>query len=234
MPKPNWGSGASGAVSGAQIGGSVGGPIGAGIGGVIGGVSGLFGGGGKKPQLKKLSTLTEGQQSLLDMLLSQAQSMGGGVGKANQYYNSILDQDPDAFNRFSQPFMDQFNQQIVPGLAERFAGLGANGGALSSSAFGQAIGSAGANLQTQLAALKSSLMGNAAQAQYGQYNQLANQGLGTQAFGYQQQPGQAGGLQSFFGNFASKLTPGDYGQIGSNFSSLGNSLNQYLPIIGNV
>lgn len=227
MAKFSGGGAASGALSGASIGGMVGGPIGAGIGGLLGGGLGGFAGGGSKPKLKKISTLTSGQQSLLDMLLSQAQGMGGGLGSANQYYQSILNQDPEAFQRFSQPFMDQFNQQTVPGLAERFA----SGGALSSSGFGQALSSAGGNLQNQLAQLKASLMNQAAQGLYGQYNQLANQGLGTQTFGYQQRPGRSGPMQGFLGNFASQLTPGDYQNISSN---LGQLYQQYMPLIGNV
>lgn len=234
MGKFSGGGAASGALSGASIGGMIGGAPGAGIGGLIGGGLGGFSGGGKKPKLKKLSTLTEGQTSLLDMLLEQAQGLGGqggGLSGANQYYNNILNQSPDAFQRFTQPFMDQFNQQTVPGLAERFAGFGAQGGALSSSGFGQSLGAAGGALQNQLAALKSSLMGNAAQAQYGQYNQLANQGLGTAAFGYQPQAGQSGGLQDLFSSYLGKMTPGQYGDVGDNLGSL---YQQYAPLIGNV
>ena len=49
-----------------------------------------------------------------------------------------------------QQMMNNVNQNIIPGLKEQFAGTGAG---LRSSAFGQQLGSAGANLQTNLGAL---------------------------------------------------------------------------------
>jgi hypothetical protein len=72
-------------------------------------------------------------------------------------------------------------------------------GALSSSGFGQALGGAGAGLQSQLAQMFSSLQQQAAGAQYNQFNQMANQGLNYQPFAYYQQPGgatQGGGFMS--------------------------------------
>lgn len=58
---------------------------------------------------------------------------------------------PQTDERFSAPYLRQFQEQIVPQLAERFAGLGA--GSQSSSAFQQALGSSGADLAERLASL---------------------------------------------------------------------------------
>ncbi len=54
-------------------------------------------------------------------------------------------------SRFTAPFMRQFQEETVPGLAERFSGLGA--GAQSSSAFQQSLGGAAAGLQENLASI---------------------------------------------------------------------------------
>jgi hypothetical protein len=144
------------------------------------------------------STLTGGQQNFQNQLLQQLQGMGGqggGYGMAQDYYKDILSGNPDAYNQFASPYLQNFEQQIIPRLSERFAGLGGGlgGGVGSSSGFGQAIGGAGAQLQAQLAQLYAGLRQNAAQQQTGQYNQLAAYGLNpTQAY----QPGTLGFLGS--------------------------------------
>src|SRR5690606_1454519 len=106
--------------------------------------------------------------------------------------------------QFTQPYMDQFNQQIVPGLSERFAGAGAMGGGLSSSGFGQSLSAAGGNLQNTLAALKSQLGMQAASQLMGQYQNMAGMGLNARPFGYQNIKGQPG----LFGSWAQQGFPG--------------------------
>lgn len=144
----------------------------------------LFGGG-----MKKIPTLSGGQSNFLQQLLQML--MGSGkLGQANNqgidYLQQLLNPDSEAVNQFTQPYMNQFNQQTIPGIAERFAGMGAQGGGLSSSGFGQALGAAGGNLQAQLAQLKAGLGQQAAGQLMGQYGQQSNQALGTPAFGYSQ------------------------------------------------
>src|ERR1051326_5222633 len=96
---------------------------------------------GSPDKLKKIPTGTKQQSALHNNLLAQAMGLsqdGGGFNLANQYYNNLLGGNGDAFNNFSSPFINQFNEQILPQIAERFAGAGA----LSSSGFGQALGGA--------------------------------------------------------------------------------------------
>lgn len=64
------------------------------------------------------------------------------------------------FEPIAQRATSQFQQNIVPSLAERFTSMGSN--ALSSPAFASQLGSAGAGLQEALAGL---------QSQYGQQQQ---------------------------------------------------------------
>lgn len=196
----------SGAAAGAAAGSAILPGWGTAVGGLVGAIGGYLGS-GKKDQF--VSTLNKQQQALQKQILQQVQGMGGqggGYGMAQDYYKDILSGNPDAYNQFASPYLQNFEQQIVPRLAERFAGLGGGlgGGALGSSGFGQAIGGAGAQLQAQLAQLHAGLRQNAAQNLTGQYNQLAAYGLNpTQAY----QPGTMG----FGGNALASMASG-YGQ----------------------
>lgn len=137
--------------------------------------------------MQKLPTMNPQQkqilQQLMQMLNPQGQ-VGQGQMQGNQYLQDLMNPNSEAVNQFTQPYMNQFNQQTVPGLAERFAGMGAQGGGLSSSGFGQALGAAGANLQTNLAALKAGLGQQAAGQLMSQYGNMTGQALGAQPFGY--------------------------------------------------
>jgi hypothetical protein len=98
--------------------------------------------------------------------------------------NNILGQIPGLLNRSTQgvdfnPIEErarsQFQTQTVPGLAERFTSLG---GGQRSSAFQGALGSAGSDLESGLAALRSQF----GLQQQGQQNSLLSSLLG---FGFQ-------------------------------------------------
>lgn len=65
-----------------------------------------------------------------------------------------------------QQLMDQFQQQLIPGIQEQFAGAGG----MRSSAFGQQMGGAGRSLMNDLGAL-------------GEQNQYQNQALNLQRLG---------------------------------------------------
>jgi len=115
---------------------------------------------GGADNLKKVPMMDKGQQGLLNQLM-QMLGPEGGLGQGMQegigLQRQLMDPSSEAMQQFSQPYMNEFNQQTVPGLAERFAGMGGMGGGLSSSGFGQSLSSAGGNLQAQLAQLKAGL-----------------------------------------------------------------------------
>lgn len=118
------------------------------------------------------STLNPQQQQAFSQLLGILQGqMGGGFGQEGQdYFSKILGGDTSAFEA---PLMRQFNEQIVPELAERFSGLGV--GSQNSSAFQQALSSSGADLAERLGSLRGQLQSNAAQQSLGfGQNQLSN------------------------------------------------------------
>jgi len=175
---------------------------------------------GSKDKLKKVATGTKeqtqfGGQDLIG-LLQQMMGQGGGLNMANQYDQSLLGQGPEAFNQFSSPYLQQFNEQVLPGIAERFAGAGA----LSSSGFGQTLGGAASGLQSQLAQLFSQLQGQAAGRQQGQFQNLSQLGLNYQPFAYKQKQGSQGILGPLASTALSVFGPSLVNQASSAFSNL--------------
>jgi hypothetical protein len=75
---------------------------------------------------------------------AQLQLLQSGLGGLQQQ------QQPLSFDPYEQRARTQFQQQTIPGLAERFAATMGEGTRLGSSAFGQAIGGAGAQLEEGL------------------------------------------------------------------------------------
>lgn len=107
---------------------------------------------------ERFSTLSGQQQDLYNTLLGKLKDQLGGEG----------------MDRFQAPYLREFQEKIVPGLAERFAGMGA--GAQSSSAFQQALGSSGTDLAERLGVLGS-------QREQGALSGLSNL-LGMQTEGF--------------------------------------------------
>lgn len=186
------------------------GPIGTVAGGSLGGLAGYFGR-QEQPSLQKFDQYTPQQHQVLQQLL---QSLGQGGQLGSQYeqalggLSELMDPSSESVQRFADPYLREFQEQTVPGLAERFAGAGAMGGGLSSSGFGQALGAAGGNLQSTLAALKSQLQQGAMQSLLNQYQSSLGQGLGAQPFGYMKTPGQPSFLSDLLGGYQAMDSPG--------------------------
>jgi hypothetical protein len=157
---------------------------------------------------QQLSTMNSGQKKLLQQLLGSLNGQSSNIQQnplfqqGSNYLQQLLSGSPESTQAFEAPAMRQFNEQIIPGIAERFSGMGA--GSQSSSAFQQALGQAGAGLSERLQALRSGLQTQAvdqslsyAQQPISNYSNLANLGLGTQSFGYapKQKPFWQGLLQ---------------------------------------
>lgn len=214
----NYGGAASGAGAGA-IAGSAFGPWGTAIGGVAGGAAGLFS--GNPDAEKKFQNLTPEQQQFLSTFIGDLQQSRGGYNKALNQTEQFLDPNSQAYRDFEDPYIREFEQQTVPGLAEKFAGYGAESGALSSSGFGQALGSAGANLKSTLANLKAQMMRTAAQDLFGQYNQQSATALGTNSFTNAYQPGTKGfganALEGIAGGFGQAAGQNAYGKAQNYF-----------------
>ena len=127
---------------------------------------------------EKGSTYGKNQLSLIDQIIQSVKSsQGSGMGNISeqpgfqqgQDWLSSLFSDPDFFNNIEAPAFRQFNEQIVPDLANRFASMG-SGGSTGSTAFRNQLGREGSNLATNLAAQRSGLQqqGVGQQLQYSQ------------------------------------------------------------------
>lgn len=116
---------------------------------------------GTSPEFEQVSQLTPQQ---LKLERERRRSAKGAFGQAGDYWRNILSNDPQAFAAFEAPAQRQFNEQIIPDLAEQFAGMGA--GALSSSGFRNAAVGAGADLSERLASMRAGLRESAASNLY--------------------------------------------------------------------
>lgn len=99
--------------------------------------------GPKIPGYQQFSTQSPQQEQLFNQLLS-------GFGGGNSFLQNLLGNSPESLETFSKPHLRQFQQQIVPQIAEGFSGAGAG----KSSAFQQTLASAGTDLSERLASMR--------------------------------------------------------------------------------
>ena len=180
---------------------------------------------GSPAKTERFDTLNPQQNTLLQQLLGSINPSQFNLEQnplyqtGSSYLQSLLGGNLDAFTK---PYMDQFNQETIPQLAEQFAGVGG----LSSSGFQNAASGAAANLQTSLAALRGGLQNQALGQglQYasapGQMNyNLANLGLNTQPFGYNFTPRSPGFLEGLLGQLSGGIGLGASQGIGQGLKS---------------
>lgn len=108
------------------------------------------------------STYSSNQQGGIEQILKQVQSMMGGGGaninqnpqyqQGQEYLNGLFN-DPQFFNKFEAPIKRQYEEEVIPGLANRFAAQG-SGGSLGSTGFRNQLAREGSNLSTNIAALR--------------------------------------------------------------------------------
>lgn len=147
---------------------------------------------GSPAQYDQVSNLTPSQ---LKNQKDLERSTRGGFSDVSNYYRSNLSQDPADFQAYAAPEMRRYNEQIVPDLAEQFAGMGA--GNLSSSGFRNAAVGAGTDLSERLASIRANLRQNAAQG----LQSLSQSSLTPHSQYQQTDPGS----QGFLGSFGSGL-----------------------------
>lgn len=177
---------------------------------------------GRRDKLQQMPTMTPEQQQALSRVLTQGLETNPLYQQGSSYLQQLLSGSPEAFSAFEAPYMRQFQEEIIPSIAERFGGIGG----LSSSGFQQTLGRAGSGLQEQLAALRSGLQQQAAQTAlpYSQapYSNLLS-ALGARPFENVYRPGGSGLLGA--------LAPGLGMGIGASFGNqLGGSLGGMLGL----
>lgn len=124
---------------------------------------------------------------------AQGQGFGGAFGMSADYYRNLLGDNSEDFNRFSAPEQRNFNENIIPGLSEQFAGMGAGG--LSSSGFRNAAVGAGTDLSERLGAIRAGLRQQGAQGLQG----IGQSALGNYSQNMTTQPGSEGFLSQAAG-----------------------------------
>jgi hypothetical protein len=169
---------------------------------------------------EKSSSFGKNQLSSIDSILQAIKGMRGGAQDItqNQGYQqgqnwlSSLFNDPQFFNQFEAPIQRQFQEEIIPGLANRFAAEG-SGGSLGSTGFRNQLAREGSNLGTNIAALRGGLQ----QQGVNQGLQYAQQPFSNLMSLYQQalqptqnqyQPASGGLLGPAIGAFAGGLGGG--------------------------
>ena len=125
------------------------------------------------------STYNKEQLSTIDDIIK---NLKGGVGGPNQditqnqnyqqgseWLSNLFGNDQGFWNQFEAPLMRQFNEEIAPGVANRFAAEG-SGGSLGSTGFRNQLAREGSNLSTNIAALRGGMQqqGVNQALQYGQ------------------------------------------------------------------
>lgn len=154
---------------------------------------------GKAPQTKDYNFLNQGQQNVQNQLTNR---LPGSNNAAFDWLNSILEDDEGALEDFQRPILENYNENIIPNLMEKFGGIGAK----SSSAFNQTLAKQGrklaGDLSTQRAGLKNNAVtalqnysGQALNQSQGKYNQQGTSGL----FGSNGGFGGLGNILSMFG-----------------------------------
>lgn len=111
------------------------------------------------PEIREnISTLLPEQQGLYNQLQSAA---NGSFGQSANYYRNLLSDNPSDLEAFAAPEQRRFQEQIIPGLAEQFAGMGSGG--LESSGFRNATVNAGRDLAERIAMIRANLRQQGAQ-----------------------------------------------------------------------
>lgn len=153
---------------------------------------------GKNERVQQLPLQTQQQQGL------QNQAIGGAGNLISQLLSNKFD-----FSPIEQQARTNFQTKTIPGLAERFSGMGTGG--QRSGAFRAAIGNAGSNFEQGLAALKS---------QYDLQQQGQQQNLLQMLLGL-------GGQQSF----QNVVRPESYGLLGQLLGTGSQAAANYLPLL---
>jgi hypothetical protein len=103
------------------------------------------------------STLSKSQRQMQKQLerAIRGPGAGGAFGESADYYRSLMAPNSETEQSLIAPEMRNYNENIIPGLGEQFAGMGA--GNLSSSGFQNASVGAGTDLAERLGAIRANL-----------------------------------------------------------------------------
>lgn len=173
---------------------------------------------------KQMSSFDKQQRGGIHDILNSIKSMKGGAQditqnpqfQTGQNWLQSMFNDPEFFKSFEAPLQRDFQENIIPGLASRFASQG-SGGSLGSTAFRNQLGREGSNLSTNIAALRGNMQQQAipqllgyAQQPFQNLMSMYQQALG-QPINNQYRPANAGPFGNILGGLSSGAAQG-YGQ----------------------
>ncbi len=143
---------------------------------------------GSPEKHENVSTLRPEQEGLYNQAVNAGMGpgAGGAFGESADYYRNLLGDNSADFNAFAAPQLRQYNQDIVPGISEQFAGMGSGG--LSSSGFRNAQVQGATDLSERLGAIRAGLRQQGAQG----LQQIGQTGLGNYSQDRMTQPGSEG------------------------------------------
>jgi len=176
---------------------------------------------GSPEKRENVSLLRPEQEGLYNQLVSagQGRGAGGAFGQSADYYRNLLGDNSEDYNAFAAPALRQYNQDIMPGISEQFAGMGAGG--LSSSGFMNAQTQGATDLAERLGAIRANLRQQGAQG----LQNLGQQGLQSYSQNMVTQPGSEGLLGSIApalgGTLGTAIGGPIGGMIGSGLGSIG-------------
>jgi|SRR6185312_3175699 len=158
---------------------------------------------GTPEKRENVSTLRPEQEPLYQQAVNAGlgKGAGGAFGDSADYYRNLLSDDSADYNAFAAPALRQYNQDIVPGISEQFAGMGAGG--LSSSGFRNAQNQGAVDLAERLGSIRANLRQSGAQG----LQNIGQVGLQNYSQNMVTQPGSEG--------FLSSVAPAIGGAIGT-------------------
>ena len=150
---------------------------------------------GTPEKRENVSTLRPEQEPLFEQAVNAGlkPGAGGAFGTSADYYRNLLSDDSADYNAFAAPQLRQYNEDIVPGISEQFAGMGAGG--LSSSGFRNAQIQGATDLSERLGAIRANLRQAGAQG----LQNIGQVGLGNYSQNMVTQPGTEGLLAPALG-----------------------------------
>lgn len=143
---------------------------------------------GTPEKRENVSTLRPEQEGLFNQLQDSAMGpgAGGAFGESADYYRNLISDNSADFDAFAAPQLRQYNQDIVPGLSEQFAGMGSGG--LSSSGFKNAQVQGATDLAERLGQIRANLRQAGAQG----LQNIGTLGLGNFSQNMVTEPGTEG------------------------------------------
>lgn len=193
---------------------------------------------GSSEKHKRVPTLRKEQMPLYQQAVNAGigPGAGGAFGTAADYYRNLLSDQSADIDAFAAPQLRQFNQDILPNIAEQFAGFGAGGSGLSGSGFRNAAIGAGTDLAERLGAIRANLrqsgaqgLSNIGQVGLGNFSQDVMTRPGSQGFLSQAAPGIGNAIAQYGGNWLSNSFGGN--NVGANTSPYGNQQQQQNSVL---